>query len=565
MSIELIPCSEFPEPFHPLTCAFVNDPTFRAARFPTTASFWEAPTETAALLHPPERQQNRNALIQAVRESMDGLSLTSTQTRHLQELSLPLTVAVTTGQQVGFLGGPLYIALKAVAAVSLALQLRTLIGRPVVPFFWVEDNDSDGREAGSTSWWEHDGTLTLLSAAPDAELMQPLSIANRHLLPGGQWEASIERIETALPAELSTILRMAYQPESSWSQAFVRLLQWLVGPAGMLFLRSSIARTHGLLAPILEQALCNEDQVAEALQQATAWLYEHRYPVRITPSLSLLHFHTPEGFRYRIRRLRAGEYAIAQQRYTPQHLRELFAQNPTAFSPTALLRPLCQDSILPTLAVVLGPAELAYWAQLRELYELFTQKLPVVTVRPSLTLVPPLIQGFLVGQGLNARQFLTPWQNIVDSLLSRSPVAETFGHPTTELYRAVQQWYEHLLPQTQALDPTLIPSLGAARHRIEQALQRWERRIHAAFRRRHEILLHRVRRIWGFLFPNGQPQERVLSWLQLAALCGTETFHAALQQAATLPSGVHAVLTVPAEAETSARTPAPYTAGSPPQ
>lgn len=562
MSAELIPCTAFPEPFHPLACAFVNDEAFRSARFPATARFWEAPAEI--LSHPDRVPGQRHALMDALHESMDMLTLSALQSQHLRELSSPRAVAVVTGQQVGFLGGPLYTALKAVATVALASQLQQLLQRPVVPLFWIEDNDSDGVEAGSSVWWHRKGALHVLRAASLAELRQPLTVAVRSFHPGGEWEVALGQVLPEIPLELSELLRSAYRPGVAWSQAFLCLLQWLVGDTGMLFLRSSVARRSGLFAPLIERVLREHGQLQSALRQAEAWLHEHGYTVQIPLSLLPLHFHTPEGYRYRIRQLPTGDYAIAQQRYTAVNLRELFTRDPTAFSPAALLRPLCQQRSIPAIAVVLGPAEIAYWAQLRELYELFELPMPVVVPRPSLTLVPPLIHRLLTRHGWHARQFLTPWHQLESMLLRSLPTAAAAEQHIADLRHTLSQWYEAQLPDVGTLDPTLVPSLGATYHRIEQALQRWERRLRAAFRRRAELFLQHAQHVWWLLFPHGQPQERHMSWLQLSSLCGIEAFRTALQQAPTLPPGVHAVLTVPVAAEVSAPEPGARTVGSPP-
>lgn len=560
MLVELIPCREFPEALSPLACAFADDAAFLAARFPTNVHFrqtGQAPRSSPA-------PQQTAPLIEALHDSLREESLSEHQRQHLRELASGTALAVVTGQQVGFLGGALYTFLKAVAVISLAHQLRQQLGCPVVPIFWVEDNDSDGREAGSITWWTPDGELHTLQASSNAELLQPLSSAARLLRPGGEWEEALQSVIPHLPQELQQLLQQAYRPQRSWSAAFLSLLQWFLGSRGMLFLQASQARNRRLFVPILERAVEAEAELAAALTTATTWLQERGYPVQITPSFPLLHFHTPEGYRYRVRRLPDGSYAIAQQRYTEAEFRQLFRDHAEAFSPTALLRPLCQDALLPTVAVVLGPAELAYWAQLRELYATLKIGLPIVFLRPSVTLIPPLLQRWLDRSGWQARSFLAPWSQVEARLLSELPSAQQLTRLLEEFRDFLREWHERTLPLTERTDPTLVASLGATRHRIEAALQRWERRFRAAMRRRSTTLLQRARRIWSLLYPAGQPQERVLSWLQLLALCGAEPFQQALDEALDLPPAVHALLSVPEATAAFAVPPGARTPQSPP-
>ena len=56
-------------------------------------------------------------------------------------------------------------------------------------------------------------------------------------------------------------------------------------------------------------------------------------------------------------------------------------------SPNALLRPVVQDYLLPTVAYIGGPAELAYLAQSKVIYDRLLGRMPVVTSRSSFTLV----------------------------------------------------------------------------------------------------------------------------------------------------------------------------------
>ncbi|MEN3027054.1 MAG: bacillithiol biosynthesis cysteine-adding enzyme BshC [Chlorobiota bacterium] len=551
MSVELLSCVEFPAPFHSIACAFTTDPVFCAARFPTTANFRKDSAAALLNLRPPLPQPYTERLCQVLRESMDGLELTASQLRHLQALQSGSALAVTTGQQVGFLGGPLYTALKAAAALALAQQLQEVLWQPIVPIFWVEDNDSDGREAGSNVWWQPDGTLQRLTAASDAELLQPIAVSARLLSPAGLWQTALHHILPELSDELRSIVLTAYSHGKSWSQAFVVLLHWLFGSSGLLFLRASVARRHGLFCSIVQQALFQSSRLGAALSSGIQQLRALGYQELITPQYPLVHFHTPEGFRYRVRYLPSGEYGIARERYTAQQLRSLFEQECAAFSPSALLRPLCQDAILPTVAVVLGPAEVAYWAQLRELYEALQVPMPAVVLRPSVTLVPPQLHRLLVREGWSARDFFAPWQAVERALLERLPPMQLLEHSSSKLQIQLQQWYQHLSAHLWEIDPTLVPSLGATHHRIARALQRWQRRFRAALRRRSETLLSRARRVWSLVYPDGHPQERLLSWLQLFALCGRSAFQEALVHVTALPSGHHAILTLAPSSEPS--------------
>ncbi|MGD9548332.1 MAG: bacillithiol biosynthesis BshC [Candidatus Krumholzibacteriia bacterium] len=68
----------------------------------------------------------------------------------------PAPRTVVTGQQPGFLGGPLYTLFKIATAVALAARLARN-GVPAVPVFWSGDDDSDLNEALAGLGWDPAG------------------------------------------------------------------------------------------------------------------------------------------------------------------------------------------------------------------------------------------------------------------------------------------------------------------------------------------------------------------------------------------------------------------------
>jgi hypothetical protein len=76
--------------------------------------------------------------------------------------------AVTTGQQPGLFGGPLFSIYKALTAAALARRLEELVGRPVLPVFWVASEDHDWEEVRRVSLPDLGNELVTLEL-PDRE------------------------------------------------------------------------------------------------------------------------------------------------------------------------------------------------------------------------------------------------------------------------------------------------------------------------------------------------------------------------------------------------------------
>jgi hypothetical protein len=72
---------------------------------------------------------------------------------------------------------------------------------------------------------------------------------------------------------------------------------------------------------------------------------------------------------------------------TATRVKELLALSPQRFTPSALLRPVVEDSVLPTMAYVAGPTEAQYFAQIGGVYDWAGVPMPSVVQRPSFAIV----------------------------------------------------------------------------------------------------------------------------------------------------------------------------------
>jgi hypothetical protein len=291
MRVEPIPCSQATGYSSPTALAFVRSPEQFAEHFPSTAELLSSGSLSGSI---PLSTSEREALARAIELSCAGIELSALQQQHLRELRSAEALAVVTGQQVGFLGGPAYTLFKALAAILWAQRFRSQQARPVVPVFWIEDNDSDGREAGLLHWWTPEGELRLLQADRPEALQTPYSVAVRSFppTPDAPWRQALEYVCPQLPLDLAELLQQSISPERSWSQAFLALLQYRLGKHGILLLRASVAREQGLFVPILQRALEEEQQLHELLQRGIQRLQQqairHRFCQRRRCCISIL-------------------------------------------------------------------------------------------------------------------------------------------------------------------------------------------------------------------------------------------------------------------------------------
>jgi bacillithiol biosynthesis cysteine-adding enzyme BshC len=309
--------------------------------------------------------------------------------------------AVVSGQQVGLFGGPLLTLLKAATAIRKAKDASAASGREHVPVFWLASEDHDLAEVDQVALLSK-STLEILSLRLQAE--KPLPVGG--LKVDGGSEEGRQKLEAVLDqasellgwAPVCDLLREYYAPGATLAGAFGKLLTKFFAAHGLVVLDAASAELHGLGASTLRAAIEKADTLEAALLARSKELEAAGYhaQVLVVPGHSLLFLIDEEtGARLPLRRMAEGDWKAGSRVYGTDELLAVLETSPERLSPNALLRPVFQDTILPTAAYVGGPAEIAYFAQSAVLYEaIFADgggRVTPVLPRLSATLIEPAV------------------------------------------------------------------------------------------------------------------------------------------------------------------------------
>jgi len=424
---------------------------------------------------------------------------------------------VTTGHQAGLFGGPLMGVYKLLSAVRLARDLEESLGRPVAPAFWVAADDHDWDEARRTYLLDTSNDLVELALPADPAGAPTPPMSDRRL--GPEVEPLLARLEDILPAtefapDLLASVREAYTPQATVAGAFARLIGDLAGRFGVLLVDPAAEAVRALAAPVLRAALDGAEAHETSFRERSSALEEAGYHAQI-PVLAggtNLHFAGPLG-RERIFRDDGGFRLRASG--TAMTLGELRAASdtPGALTAGAGLRPVLESALLPTLAYVGGPAEVAYFAQIEPLFSEFGMTPPVVVPRFSVTLVEGKIRKVLDRFGLEPDAFDRPAHEIAARVL-REELPEHVQSALRALRGALGEGYGRLAQAAREIDPTLDGAIGSARNAALKATEDLEKRIAQHSGGQRDIGLQQLRKAEANLVPTGKTQERVLNPLQ---------------------------------------------------
>ncbi len=518
--------------FSRLFVEFIKDNPLIAKRFPIK----DADCFKKRALH----FSGRVNLLQSITATMSGLALTDAQRQALSDLSKNNSLTVVTGQQVGFLGGAEYTALKLHSAVhkakTLAAKHPELLFAPV---FWVEDDDHDYLEAAETTLITSSGEPKRVSCATSNEILglpACLRTFDSNIL------NVVQDIKNALSNtpnynDFSELLSDIYAPGNGWSKAFIQLLQLLFGETGILFISASEIRKHGLSSDIITREFESYGRISRCIEDASRQLTDYGFHNQISGSSVNVFYMESNGKRIKIQK-DASIYSAGAKKWQIKDLLAEAKSNPERFSPNVALRPIVQDTVLPTAYYIAGPGETSYYAQLKEAYEVFDVEMPIIAQRHSATILLPSVVRFLDKSGLSPKYFMQSW-NIIDREFSVNMQTDEFSALMGQAVNEINNTFNRIVKFAASTDQTLEGSVNAALHQTLKSVDNIQKKIISAVKRKNEVNYSKYRLASNVIYPNGALQERTLSFASWMPFTNNEIVQKAFHSIVALPANTH--------------------------
>lgn len=452
----------------------------------------------------------------------------------LDELFAGNALCVTTGQQPGLFLGPLYTIYKALSAIVLAERLQTRLARPVVPVFWVAGDDHDFLEAAHTYQVSASGDVLRL-ALPDREPEAPLTPMYREPL-GPAVLPLLEALWGELPdtefrPDIEGWLARHYTPDATVAAAFGAALADLLGPFGLVVFDPTHRAAKTAMAPWLVRALEHAGPLDEALAQRAATLHRDgaTAPVPVGDGASLVMLEGTLGRDRLVTENGAFHARRSGEHLTLTELMALAREAPERLSPNVLLRPVVEAALLPTVAYVGGPGELAYFPQCTPIYETLEVPPQIPVPRWSGRVVEARTRKVLDKYDLAPDDLTLPEGQLEQRLVRGDLPAEADASLST-LRAVLEREYDQLRDAAVGVDPTLRKPVESTRNAALAGVRDIEKRIVSHLKQRNETLVQQVARTRAALFPLGKPQERVLGIPAFLVRYGREFLAAALDE-----------------------------------
>ncbi|MBI2269608.1 MAG: bacillithiol biosynthesis cysteine-adding enzyme BshC [Bacteroidetes bacterium] len=458
---------------------------------------------------------DRKLLVEVLQEQYSAFNL-KPETLNLKQLEEPNTFTVCTGHQLCLFTGPLYFIYKIISTINLAEELKkSYPAYNFVPVYWMATEDHDFEEInhanifGKKIVWDKES-----------------AVGNRHIAAGRIGTGSLTKVieelklivgDTASAKQLITLVEQSYLSNSNLADATRYLVHNLFGKYGLIIVDANDTRLKKQFAEIIKDDLVNQKNY-KIVNSTIKQLSGLKYRSQVNPR-ELNFFYLKDGERRRI--VNAGLTSLdgnTEVALTPEMLKEIDT-NPERFSPNVVLRPLYQQKILPNLAYVGGPGEIAYWLEYKAMFEYHKINFPVLVPRNFVMIIDHKSALQWNKLGFKSEDYFRDADGLIkEHILKHSQIQLSLEAEQKQL----EGLYAKIAAQAEQIDPTLKTAVLAEQQKGINALRSIEAKLLKAEKQKSEIVVNQIKKIKEKLFPGGVLQERYDNFIAYYLIYGEE-------------------------------------------
>ncbi len=462
---------------------------------------------------------NRSLLTNHLQEQYSGVELLPPLAKNIELLNNSNTYTVCTAHQPNIFTGHLYFVYKIIHAIRLASFLsEKLPDYNFVPVFYMGTEDADLEELGKVEIegkvykWETDQKGAVGRMKVDKALLDLLQemAAQVSVLPYGE--------------EIISLLRRSYSLNETIEVATFKLVNELFGRFGLIILLPDNANLKRSFSEIILKEL--QQEFSSKAVNSTVKSFPEKYKIQ-AGGRSINLFYLNDQVRERIEKVN-HDFNVnnSEIRFSEAEIVELVESNPERFSPNVILRPVYQELLLPNVAFIGGGGELAYWLELKKVFEEAGVPMPVLVLRNSFTIIRKKIAEQISKWDIEISDlFLKPVE------LANKIIAQSSSSPLNlEVQRkSLDEIFGKISSIAGNQDNSLQKHVGAIHHSLLDKITALEKKMKRAARKRETDSVNQVNNIYNKLFPHGSLQERVDNIIPFYCLWGPQIFDALLQ------------------------------------
>lgn len=461
--------------------------------FPDIAGFYNQIEEKEKSF----RLQSRLVLVDALKKQYVTFNVSEKTEENIELLKLKNTFTVTTGHQLNLFTGPLYFLYKIISAINLAEELAEKFpDKNFVPIYWMATEDHDFEEI---NYFNFEGKKVLWNKE-DGGAVGRFSTEGLESV----FEVFSNQLGNSKNAlYLKELFSNGYLKHDNLADATRFIANELFKEFGLVIIDGDDKKLKELCIPFVKDELENETSFKEVSK--TIEKLEKNYKIQVNPREINL-FYLSKNSRDRII-FEDGIYKVNNTEITftkPEILKEV-EENPLAFSPNVIMRPLYQEVILPNLCYIGGGGELAYWFELKNYFEKVAVPFPILLLRNSVQVVSEKQQKKLDNLSISHQElFLNQHELLSKKVIENSDIEVDFN----EKIQYLKAQFKDLQKVAKKTDISFVGAVNAQERKQIKGLENLQKRLLKAEKRRQNDLVERITALQNKILPNQSLEER---------------------------------------------------------
>ncbi|MFK7814376.1 MAG: bacillithiol biosynthesis cysteine-adding enzyme BshC [Maribacter sp.] len=498
-------------------------------RFPSIENFEDQIEDKANNFQDTHRDVLYNSLQKQYAETK-----TSKKTQeHIKQLKEPITYTVVTGHQLNLFTGPLYFLYKIISTINLTIELKKKYPKyNFVPIYWMATEDHDFEEInffnfkGKKLQWNREASGAVGNLKTDG-LQEVFDTFSNEL-------GSSNNAET-----LKSLFKKAYLEHETLTEATRFLANEIFGDTGLVIVDGDDSELKRLLVPYIKQDVFEQtsfQKVSETVESLAA--VSDAYGIQVNPR-EINYFYLIDGLRERIV-ANGDNYAVVDSEisWSKIELEKEIDDFPERFSPNVITRPLYQEVILPNLCYIGGGGEIAYWLELKAMFETMKVPFPVLLLRNSVLAITEKQKGKLEKMDIPVEDLFLKQHSFINKKIRSISNIEVDFTPQKQF---LEEHFKALYEVAEQTDASFLGAVKAQEIKQKKGLDNLEKRLLKAQKRKLKDHVIRMTEIQNELFPGQSLQERNLNFSELYLEYGEDLVTALMANLKPL-SGEFAIL-----------------------
>lgn len=478
----------------------------------------------AAMRHREAFSNHRALLVDVLKDQYKNIQLSAKQQANLSLLANENTFTICTAHQPNIFTGHLYFIYKILHAVKIAADLSDKIPEAnFVPVYYMGSEDADLEELGhifingQKYEWKTEQTGAVGRMKVDKALLQLIELFSGQLIVLPHGKAIVD------------LMRSCYTLNTTIEQATLKLVNELFASFGLLVLLPDSRKLKQAFIPVMEKELL-EGFSHKAVEETVAAL-PSKYKAQASGREINL-FYLSDNSRERIE-LVNGLWSIVNSNkvFSKEEILNELHQYPERFSPNVILRPVFQETVLPGIVFIGGGGELAYWMELKKVFEAVAVPYPILALRNSFILVEKNDAAIMKKLQLSYEDIFSTEFDLMNKIVKRDSSVQVALHKEKD---ELQDYYNQLKFIAGRVDTSLQIHTDALYTKALKRINELEKKLMRAEKQKFEAEQRQLKKIKAHLFPNNNLQERIENFMSFYGKWGNELLNVIYENSLSL-------------------------------